>query len=519
MKMYFKNNLIMLSALTYLLVIVAVTVTAQHEDIPYQNVENICETCVCLSYENTKPKHYQLSCATKNFQHILAKWPNEFGFDHNGVDIVAIFSGNTIETLQQLPATNASLYFSCRHCGIKYLQAPLFYDTPNIIRLDLSWNNIVSDELSALVFRGPFRNKLYEPIGLQELDLSHNQLTILEKNLFEHTPKLKKLSLSHNQLEPLNTTALKALVTLKSLISLDLSYAGLKTVPADLFEGFDYLETLNLAGNYLLEPPSDLSVLGQTLLNLNLAGNIFELLNGEDLIGLNKLQHLNISDMSTLRTIEERTFAPLYALEYLYCSHNVALEKFDLESLQKCKNLTLLDISYCDIETLDLDSLPNSSSNLSAISPWPQLHSFRLEGNPWICDCKLFQILDYTGVGHDQQPELEVRCEGPYFLSGKRFSNMTTEEICNMKFTKNYKAVEEDPPRFLRKRYIILTAITASVVVALGLIIGFLVVCIRRRLKREDYGVEPIRYTSVRRSNLSAFMPPTQTNRDSQVVG
>jgi len=39
----------------------------------------------------------------------------------------------------------------------------------------------------------------------------------------------------------------------------------------------------------------------------------------------------------------------------------------------------------------------------------------------------------------------------------------------------------------------------------IGLVIGFVVVCIRRRLKGSDYGVQPIRYTSVRGSNLSQF--------------
>lgn len=147
----------------------------------------------------------------------------------------------------------------------------------------------------------------------------------------------------------------------------------------------------------------------------------------------------------------------------------------------------------------------NTTSNATVVvGPWPKLRIFETVGNPWVCDCTLLQTLEFSGA-HHRNNDLETRCDSPYILAGTKMSNLTSDFICALRIPKKYRVVDDDPPRFLRKRYIILTAITASVVIVIGLLIGFVVVCIRRRLKNDDFGVEPIRYTSVRNSNLSAF--------------
>lgn len=132
-------------------------------------------------------------------------------------EIVASFSGNTIEILQQLPSTNATLRFACRHCGIKQLQSPTFMDVPNIISLDLAYNEITTDELIPDVFRGPYRVKGYEPIALIELDLSHNKLQSLDRHIFQHTPNLTKLNLAFNSFTVLDNPTTMALTSATQL--------------------------------------------------------------------------------------------------------------------------------------------------------------------------------------------------------------------------------------------------------------------------------------------------------------
>lgn len=154
---------------------------------------------------------------------------------------------------------------------------------------------------------------------------------------------------------------------------------------------------------------------------------------------------------------------------------------------------------------MDLSAILNNTNNMTTVpQPWPKLKTFQIIGNTWMCDCDLLQTLEYAGSHHRLEGEM-TRCETPYIFAGAKLANLTSSQVCSMQIPTKYQVIDEDPPRFRRKRYIILTVITASVVVVLGLIIGFIVVCIRRRLKRDDFGVEPIRYTSVRSSNLSAF--------------
>lgn len=160
---------------------------------------------------------------------------------------------------------------------------------------------------------------------------------------------------------------------------------------------------------------------------------------------------------------------------------------------------------------MNLSAVLNNTNITVPASPWPMLKTFQIVGNSWMCDCNLFQTLEYAGSHHRLEGD-QTRCDMPYIFSGAKLSNLTATQVCSMQIPTKYQIIDEDPPRFRRKRYVILTVITASVVVVLGLIIGFIVVCIRRRLKREDFGVEPIRYTSVRSSNLSAFSHGGQTN-------
>ncbi|KAI8130787.1 hypothetical protein FF38_00426 [Lucilia cuprina] len=488
-------------------------IAGQHENIPYENVANICETCVCLDTQdvgNKNQTHHMLSCVMKGFKHILARWPEEFGKNNEKENvIVASFSGNTIDILQQLPSTNGTLSFACRHCGIKHLQVPTFMDVPNIISLDLAYNEITNDELTPDVFRGPYHITSYEPIALIELDLSHNKLNSLDRRIFEHTPNITKLNLSWNSFRVLDNPTTMALASASSLENLDLSHTGIKSMASVIFEKLTSLKVLNLAGNEFVHLPENFQLIGQSLRSLNLAGNKFSDFSEGSFLGLKALLHLNISGMPNLKTIQNNTFSRLEHLTHLDCSNNHKLESFDLDSLMHCGNLTYLDISYCSLTSLNLnmDLSPLSADNNTNITlpkPWPLLKTFKTVGNLWVCDCQLFQVLEYAGSHHLYTDE-QIRCDSPYILAGARLSNLTAKQICSIQIPKKYKVIDEDPPRFRRKRYIILTVITASVVVVLGLIIGFIVVCIRRRLKRDDFGVEPIRYTSVRSSNLSAF--------------
>lgn len=134
-----------------------------------------------------------------------------------GIELIYIMSLSNLNYLQQLPATTAVIFFTCRHCKINEIASGAFIDVPNIVSLDLSWNNIESDKMHADIFRGPYSDNAYEPIKLETLDISHNSISFLEELIFEHTPNIRSLDLSYNALHSLGDTTKVALAKLHKL--------------------------------------------------------------------------------------------------------------------------------------------------------------------------------------------------------------------------------------------------------------------------------------------------------------
>lgn len=128
-----------------------------------------------------------------------------------------MMSQNSLHQLQQLPTTDARIFFTCRHCKINQIVSHAFIDTPNIVLLDLSYNNIVSSELFPEIFKGPDNDDEYAPIKLETLDLSHNKINTLEKLLFEHIPHLKTLTLGHNEFNQFDAPTEMAIGSLHKL--------------------------------------------------------------------------------------------------------------------------------------------------------------------------------------------------------------------------------------------------------------------------------------------------------------
>lgn len=146
-----------------------------------------------------------LNCVHKDLIHIMSDWPQQFGTNQTGKHMFIYFSGNPIKSLQQLPETDGVIrFFSCRHCQLTKITSSAFIDTTSILQLDLSWNDLTGEALTPDIFRGRYNDKSYEPIMLERMDLSHNQIHYLDRKLFEHTPNLHTLAISHNPINVLS---------------------------------------------------------------------------------------------------------------------------------------------------------------------------------------------------------------------------------------------------------------------------------------------------------------------------
>lgn len=76
---------------------------------------------------------------------------------------------------------------------------------------------LIAAVLTPDVFKGPYSNQMYEPIGLKHLNLAYNQIHSLQKDVFEHTPYLEVLILEGNQLRVIDQVTQMAIATLTQL--------------------------------------------------------------------------------------------------------------------------------------------------------------------------------------------------------------------------------------------------------------------------------------------------------------
>ncbi|KAL0265933.1 UNVERIFIED_CONTAM: hypothetical protein PYX00_011650 [Menopon gallinae] len=127
---------------------------------------------------------------------------------------------------------------------------------------------------------------VFEARDLKNLDLSHNRLTTLPKEI-ESLSQLQELSLSHNQL----TTLPGEIGNLSQLRRLYLNHNQLTTLPKEI-ESLSQLQGLSLCFNQLTELPGGIGSLSQ-LQNLSLGNNRLTTL-PKEIESLSQLQGLSL---------------------------------------------------------------------------------------------------------------------------------------------------------------------------------------------------------------------------------
>jgi hypothetical protein len=221
--------------------------------------------------------------------------------------------------------------------------------------------------------------------------------------------------------------------------------------------------------------------------------------------------------MNLLTEIQDGVFKNLPGLENLFCHHNKKLSLFAMKDLRGLQHIKEIDLSYNALRTLDFGytferdaELIKKNASAKYVSDedkyknqFKKLSALRLEGNPFHCDCTLLfgiQMFDPNSTYYkNNRLHDDAKCNTPFDLANKKIYALSDEYECDSEHRKVPRIPIYEPPHFLRPKSIMITVLSIVSCVILGIIIGFIIVIIKRRMKKNNETAK-VRYTTVRDS-------------------
>ncbi|XP_076264945.1 uncharacterized protein LOC143199059 [Rhynchophorus ferrugineus] len=447
-------------AVAVLLVTLALSATISSQEV-FENSTHICQKCTCID-----EARFTLDCQNQTFHNTIAEWPK-----HN-VPLLATFSYNNIVHLEILPQSDKVIDLVFSHCNIKSMDNGVFKAVRNVQFVDLSFNALTTEEIGPEKFKGPYNDTQYEPLNVNHLDISYNQIHSLPHNIFEHLKNLRQLNLEGNHFKVLDIPTQTALSSVIYLESLNLANNELTELVGDAIKDLKHLKDINLAYNKLNEVPETLSYVGNTLEFLNLNSNpIFELTD-ESFLGVQSIIELTLTNLSRLTYVHANTFSPIERLKILHLHSNINLFSINSEAFgarQGLKEMYLQD-----------NALSTLSYNLTN---WLTLDLLNLSGNQFYCTCDIYKIR------HDLNQIITRDKDGPvcvdYITGNSKMLYELEEKDCEEEeYEFSYDPIIEKH-YFLKK--LLLTFIVCVLLICLVVLITVFLLRLRRYRMNRNY--------------------------------
>ncbi|XP_022904047.1 toll-like receptor Tollo [Onthophagus taurus] len=261
---------------------------------------------------------------------------------------------------------------------------------PKLIHLDLGKNHI--NTLTTTTFE--------EMKYLTGLRLTDNYITNITKGIFDKLPNLKALNLAANKIHTIEIGSFDANQNLET-VRLDTNY--LKDF-RDLFSKLPNLIGLNVSDNQLTwfdyaHIPTSLKLLDIQANYIHEFGNYFDIDSSLSLIYFDASSNL----------LKEITGSAIPDSVQTLILNNNKITKVQSYTFFKKPNLTKVEFAGNQITSLDQNSL-----RITAVPPEKDLPEFRIDNNPYQCDCSM-EWLQKVNAGNRArtQPKL-VNMENIY---------------------------------------------------------------------------------------------------------
>jgi hypothetical protein len=217
---------------------------------------------------------------------------------------------------------------------------------------------------------------------------------------------MQNLDISDNVFVSLDKTSLRDLGVI-SLVQLNASRNYIDYIDEEAFLGQSKLQTVDLSSNSLMNIETKTFIRNPSLETLSLSSNQYIRLPEEGpFLASQSLRVLKLSDCN-LYHLPLETFQELPNLQELYISHNY-LTGLQSEIFSALPKLTHLHLRYNNFSSLNTTVMPQ----LMNVS-----NSTDLNGNPWLCDCLMFNTVYSWCLNHSVY--LELVCSSPPEFKGK----------------------------------------------------------------------------------------------------
>jgi Leucine-rich repeat (LRR) protein len=271
-----------------------------------------------------------------------------------------------------------------RHNKINQIVKNCFTNLNYLEEIDLSFNEMKSENLKPEIFEGKYSPDEYEPLmSLKRLRLSYNLLHNLDTDIFEHIKHLQELYLDNNPFQIIHTNVLGAFSDLPQLQLLDMSRMELSTLPEDTFHPLRALKVLKLEGNLFTTIPQALKW-AINVQELSLDENPIGDLTGENKMPpMPKLEKLNMTFMGSLHVIGMGAFGGLENLKELQLAHNHHLTYIHPSAFSFWKKDDPERELFPKVEKLFLNNNNLSSLDHHMLVHWQEMKEVHLHENPW----------------------------------------------------------------------------------------------------------------------------------------
>ncbi|KMQ91340.1 leucine-rich repeat neuronal protein 1-like protein [Lasius niger] len=379
----------------------------------------MAEACFKLSHDG------YVNCSARGLENHLedTQWLNvtakEISFEHNRLVHVTPFPKIIVEKI------------ILRKNQISTIDSHAFKELVHLIELDLSNNQLTSEQLKPHIFEGQFSPEAYEPLPLKVLNLSNNILQWLHQSVFEHIIGIEVLNLSGNPFGVFDYRTSIAISSLSYLQELDISYCQLKELPNLQFHNAKYLKKLNLVGNKLAVLPRPLEEAG-ALEYLSLDNNPIRVIDGANAFpNLTKLRELSLCDMSSLTTIGNGGLSALIGLVDLRVRN---CKKLDVIEEYAFAITTARGIVWPSLKKLDLSSNALQYLPILLLDRWDSLEELHLMHNRWSCDCRNQYLIEtilpeYAAKQKTTAEVGELICFAPPEHAGKSLTSLAKRHL------------------------------------------------------------------------------------------